>query len=97
MSNLLKKTTAKQESKIRNAIEHINAVKHKDELLHDEAEILEDLMRAQDLGQLSARKFISKLKQVNPVMYKEVKDVVNTNEYNQDYISIELCANQYPI
>jgi len=86
MSNLLKLTTAKQEREIRNVIKHINAVKHKDELLLYEVEILEDLMREQGLGQLSARQFISNFKQINPVMYKEVEDVVNTTEYSQDEV-----------
>jgi len=83
MSNLLKLTTAKQERQVRNVIKHINVVKHKDELLLYEVEILEDLMREQGLGQLSARQFISKLKLINPVMYKEIEDVVNATEYSQ--------------
>lgn len=86
MSNLLKLTTAKQEREIRNVSKLLNVLKHKDELSFNEVEILEGLMREQELGQLSARQFISNFKQINPVMYKEVEDVVKATENNQDQI-----------
>ncbi len=74
MLDLLKDNTAKQELKISNLSVALHRVEHKDELPEEELKVFEGLIEEKALGQLSAILLVSKFKQLNPAVFREVSD-----------------------